>query len=274
MQFIIGLICAVLISVFAYFGRSLTGSGAVAAATLGTIIFGFGGIPWAILLLVFFISSSLLTRISGQAKASLNDTFEKNSSRDHWQVMANGGAAGLLVILHTLIPQSDWVWAAYCASLAAVNADTWATEIGVLSSKLPILISNLKRVNRGTSGGVTSLGLLASVGGAFLIGLAAVLLWQGNPSGSTLEFALRVFAITLAGLAGSLVDSLLGATLQGIYFCHNCSKETERHPVHTCGQPTQLIRGLHWLNNDWVNTICAVTAALLGGLAGWYFPKF
>jgi uncharacterized membrane protein len=71
-----------------------------------------------------------------------------------------------------------------------------------------------------------------------------------------------LIAITFAGLVGSLLDSILGATIQGIYRCPQCDKETERHPVHLCGSETTLIRGWRWLNNDLVNFIASVSGAL------------
>ncbi len=73
--------------------------------------------------------------------------------------------------------------------------------------------------------------------------------------------------IALGGLAGSLFDSFLGATVQAMYFCPTDNKETEKHPVHTCGTTTIHIRGWKWLNNDWVNFACStfgVLVALLG----------
>jgi Raf kinase inhibitor-like YbhB/YbcL family protein len=78
--------------------------------------------------------------------------------------------------------------------------------------------------------------------------------------------------ITLAGLAGSLVDSLLGATWQAIYYCPACRKETERHPLHTCGTPITLLRGWRWLNNDWVNATCTTSAVLLAFAASFVLP--
>jgi uncharacterized membrane protein len=68
---------------------------------------------------------------------------------------------------------------------------------------------------------------------------------------------------TAGGLAGSLVDSLLGATVQAMYFCPACQKETERHPTHACGARTDRIRGWSWLGNDAVNFAATAFGALL-----------
>lgn len=135
-------------------------------------------------------------------------------------------------------------------------ADTWATELGVLSRSLPRLITNGKVVERGTSGGISGLGSLAALAGALLIAFLAVIL---TPPENSLSFLL---AAGLGGLAGSLFDSLLGATIQAIYYCQVCSKETEQHPYHSCGNATTLIRGKIWMNNDWVNFACSVVGAL------------
>jgi len=266
MQFLIGLACAAVISTLAYACRALTAGGTSAAVVLGTVIFGFGGLPWAAVLLAFFLSSSLLTRAFHTKKAGLKGVFEKSSRRDGWQVLANGGVAGLLVLLHALFPRTDWVWVAYCASLAAVNADTWATELGVISGEQPVLITNSRTVPKGTSGGVTRSGLLASAGGALLVGLLAVLFWQGERPLLVGQSAISLGAVAFAGIAGSLVDSWVGAMLQGIYYCPSCRQETEHHPVHACGRPTRHMRGLAWVNNDLVNLLCSVSAAFLGGI--------
>jgi uncharacterized protein (TIGR00297 family) len=248
MQLLLGFILAIIISYFAYRAHSLNGSGALAATVVGTIVFGLGGWQWAILLLAFFITSSGLSRAFKQRKQGLNEKFSKGHERDAGQVFGNGGLATAFVFIHALHPESNIGWVGFAASLAAVNADTWATELGVLNPTPPRLITDLrKRVEKGTSGGVSLFGTFASLMGAALIAVIAALF--------TDNWSLIPF-ITLSGLAGSLFDSLLGATVQAMYFCPTDKKETEKHPLHTCGTETVHIRGWKWLDNDWVNFAC------------------
>jgi len=279
-QLLFGFVLAILISGLAYLARTLSRSGAAAALLLGTIVFGLGGLSWAILLLAFFISSSGLSRLAKTGKAALEERFAKGSRRDAGQVFANGGVAALAVLVYTLfegfppahpaiftfLPSAhifspSSLFFAFSASLAAANADTWATELGVLSRRPPVLILSGRRVERGASGGITLVGTLAALGGAALIAVLAAVL-----SGLNLNLAgvsLPFLAVTAAGFSGSLFDSFLGATRQAIYFCPTCQKETERHPTHTCGSPTTLKRGWSWLNNDWVNVSCTAFGAII-----------
>ena len=262
-----GLGLAILIAGAAYAVRSLSLSGAVAAVLLGTAIFGLGGLPWAVLLVGFFVSSSALSRLFKRNKAAVNEKFSKGSRRDAGQVLANGGVAGLLVIAQAVFPSAAFLWAAAAGTLAAVNADTWATELGVLSRSEPRLLTTGKPVEKGTSGAVSWGGTLAALAGAAVIGILALIVWPGDAGEMSIAAAAsRLGLITLAGLAGSFVDSWLGATVQAIYYCPNCAKETERHPLHTCGTPTRQIRGWRWLGNDGVNWMCAVSGALAGAL--------
>lgn len=254
-----GFVLGVVVAALAWKAGALSSSGAIAAAISGGMIFGLGGLDWAVLLLLFFISSSLLSRTFGRRKATLNEKFSKGHRRDWGQVLANGGLGAGLAVLAAISQGQELWWAAFMGSMAAVNADTWATELGVLSPTPPRLVISGKIVEKGTSGGVTILGSLASLGGAALIGLGAALV---RPEDAVV---LALAAAIGGGMLGSLVDSILGATLQAIYYCPACQKETERHPSHTCGTPTTRVRGLSWLNNDWVNFLCALSGA--GGAA-------
>lgn len=253
---LIGFLLALVIASVAYAVRALDFSGAVAATLLGALVYGLGGLDWALVLIAFFISSSLLSRLAKQRKSSLQATFSKGGRRDAAQVLANGGIAGGIVLLHALFPQVDVLWVAFVGALAAVNADTWATELGVLSRTPPRLITTGKLVERGTSGGISLAGTLAAIGGALFISLVAALL---RPVENGLAIALIA---GVSGLLGSLVDSLLGATLQAIYHCPMCARLTERHPLHTCGAKTSLAHGLAWMNNDAVNALCSLSGAL------------
>ena len=257
MQLLAGFLLAIAVGYAAYRVHSLSRSGVYAAALVGTVIFGVGGWQWALLLLAFFVSSSALTRAFKKRKTGLSEKFSKGGQRDAAQVFGNGGLATLFAGLHYFFPASPWVWLAFAASLAAVNADTWSTELGVLSPQPPRMITHPSRVvEKGTSGGVSVVGTLAALAGSALIGVLAAIF---PPAVAPWTIGLWV---TLAGFLGALFDSLLGATVQAIYHCPTCNKETERHPLHTCGTPTTHKRGWEWLNNDMVNLGCAVFAII------------
>jgi uncharacterized protein (TIGR00297 family) len=217
---------------------------------LGTVVFGIGGIPWAILLLIFFITSSLLSRAFKKRKQGLEEKYSKGHERDAGQVFANGGLGMLFVLIHELDPGSNIAWVGFAASLAAVNADTWATELGVLNPTPPRLITDLrKRVEKGTSGGISLTGTLASLAGAVVITAASLLTYNG----AVPDHPRRI--------AGSLFDH--SSATVAMYFCPTDNKETEKHPFHTCGKETIHIRGWRWLTNDWVNFTCAVFGTVI-----------
>lgn len=253
MQLPLGFLLASVVAYLAYRARSLNTSGTIAAIITGTVVFGLGGLQWAVLLLVFFVTSSALSRAFKTRKQGLDEKFSKGHARDAGQVFGNGGLATAFVLVHFLFPESGVGWVGFAASLAAVNADTWATELGVLNPTPPRLITDLrKRVEKGTSGGVSLFGTFASLLGASAIALPAALMtghWSLLP------------LIALAGLCGSLFDSLLGATVQAMYYCPTDKKETEKHPLHTCGTQTIHLRGWRWLDNDWVNFACSAFGA-------------
>lgn len=255
-QLVVGLALAAIASFIAYRAGSLTRDGAAAATLLGAVVFGLGGWQWAVLLLAFFITSSALTRAFRQVKSGPEEKYAKGGRRDAAQVLSNGGLAGIFVLLHAAFPVAAWPWMGYGGALAAVTADTWATELGVLNASPPRLITRLReRVEKGTSGGVSVVGTAASLlAGTFIALLAAAMSGGGWP---------LIASVTSAGLIGSIVDSYLGATVQAIYFCPLDKKETEKHPFHTCGTKTVLVRGWKWMGNDLVNAICSAAGAIL-----------
>ncbi len=272
-RLVLGLACSAGIGFLAFRREALDFSGAVGAAVAGTLIFGLGGWIWGALLITFFLLSTLLSKYKARTKASLAEKFAKGSRRDLGQVLANGGAGIVLAILYAWMAHPVLLFA-FGGAMATVNADTWATELGVLSRRPPRLITSGEVVEPGTSGGISLVGTLATgVGGLVIGGAALAYLWLDGAfggggaalaGGSTMLPAL-VAATAVGGLGGSFFDSLLGATVQAIYYTRRRSKETER-PIEPDGTPNQLLRGWRWLNNDWVNFLSSLVGAGLGSL--------
>ena len=295
-RLLIGLAASALIGAFALWRGSLTPSGAWGAVIVGTTLFGFGGWAAGLTLIAFFASSSLLSHFkeNNARKQRAAEMFEKGGQRDIWQALANGGAAAIFAVVYGLIPLFDPQYlmvdapllgyllvssqAAMLGALATVNADTWATELGVLNKSNPRLITTFKTVAPGTSGAITLFGCLAACAGAMFVSLlyvellnieffplqqamsintSFVLLWE--TLSSSVE-GLLIF--TMAGLLGSLFDSFLGATVQAMYYCDARQKETEK-AIERDGTPNRHLRGWKWMNNDWVNFISSLFGALV-----------
>ena len=267
---IVGAALSSFIGLLALWRGALDRSGALGAVLVGTSVFGFGGWVWGILLVTFFLSSSALSHFRGARKAYLAEKFEKGHQRDLGQTLANGAVGALCALAFARSPDPV-LFCAFVAATATVNADTWATELGVLNAMPPRLITNRRTVEVGTSGAVSRLGLLASAAGALTIGFAALAFVAADHRLGTApdlkpEWMLVAVAL-VGGMAGSLFDSVLGASVQAIYVCPQCNKETEK-TLHRCGTPTRHERGWRWLTNDWVNLISSAIGALAG--AGLY----
>jgi uncharacterized protein (TIGR00297 family) len=217
------------------------------------------GWPGAAVLGAFFVSSSAVSRIEPSRPPAVGDP--KGGRRDHWQVLANGGPAALGALLaHDQPGLALWI---ATASLAAAGADTWATSIGAWSQTPPRHLLTWRSVPAGTNGGITWLGCLGAFAGAGLVALTGA--WTGH------QPALAVAAAGI-GFAGMLVDSALGASIQGRFHCPVCGDSSEWRR-HRCGTPTTPVGGIGWLNNDGVNALATGSAVLAGWCAwAWLAP--
>lgn len=264
---LIGLLLSSALGYAAYRRRSLTESGVAGSIVIGTCVYAGGELSWWLTLFAFFATSTALGRVGTAAKAATKRAFSKDDRRDFWQAMANGGVAALAAVAYRFTGGTA-AWAgAFVGALAACNADTWATELGILSRYEPRLITTLRRVPRGTSGGISPQGTAATAAGGAVIGLVAGLAGAAfhRPDVGLVRW-MSVGAA--AGVIGSLFDSLLGATLQAMYLDPASGKATERmRDEH--GAPLPLQRGLPWLNNDWVNVFSSLAGAAVGALFLW-----
>lgn len=261
LHLLIAALAACAIAGGAFAARALSPSGAISAAVVGFVLFGFGGWPGAASLLLFFVTSTALSKYGKRQKEQLA-TYEKGDRRDAAQVIANGGVAVLCMVWVVFQPGTERPVAALLGAIAAANADTWATELGTLlgprSRRKPIVLVTMRPGEPGQSGAVSVPGTIAAFVGAFVIALT-VPFWRSNPQLST------VIAVTSGGLAGSLFDSLLGGSLQVQYRDGVTGRLTERRNDGE-GRANAIERGYAWMNNDLVNFLATAAGAGLAAL--------
>jgi uncharacterized protein (TIGR00297 family) len=260
-----GLLLNAAASLLVFWRGSLDAGGAAVGTVVGTLIFAFGGPLFWIVLMAFFLSSTAFGRVRRTQKELLAALHQKGDRRDLFQVLANGGMGMLTAVLFGLTNDPAWA-AGFAVSFASSNSDTWGSELGVLSRGNPVSLLTFRPVSRGVSGGVSPLGCMVSFGGALFIALifAVENLSLGIFPGGFLRLAA---VITAGGFIGSLLDSLMGATLQAQYASEAGNRAESIGPAVMLtersrgddGTPRRLVRGLPFVNNDVVNfASCAV----------------
>ena len=163
----------------------------VIANAVGIVIFYLGGLQYFVLIVLFFVVAELSTKFKEK-----NKPFP-HGKRTVGNIFGNSGVAVIALLLSSPI--------AFFGAVSAALADTLSSEIGMLSKRKPVLITNFKEVEHGTDGGITPIGMLSSVFGATIIAL--------------IHFALKAnlyifFVLILAGVFGSVVDSFFGAVFE------------------------------------------------------------
>lgn len=334
----------------AYTNNSLTPLGLL-TATLTAII--HASHPWSLpftLLAIFFLGGTATTKIKHAKKASLTHSADGSASatgkpapRTHIQVLANSGVASVLIALHawqlhkrseatkgimssagrapdsfcfSYGPTADLLIVGIVAQYAAAAADTWGSELGILSRSPPRLITswNLRPVPPGTNGGVSAVGTVAGIAGALTIALTALILmpfcqpgvlrwdagikqlvygeggakpgFHGGSGWGLPEQLMFVACVTGWGALGSLLDSVLGATLQRTVVDGKSGKVVEgvggarvwvTAPEGKSGVPEgeasrKVVSGLEILDNNGVNFVTSASAAI-GAMVvvGWYW---
>ncbi|KAH7572335.1 hypothetical protein JRO89_XS04G0239700 [Xanthoceras sorbifolium] len=279
-QPLIAVVISSIIAIRAYRRRSLDFSGAISGFIVMATHLAVGA-RFGAMLLLFFFTSSKLTKVGEDKKRRVDADFKEGGQRNWIQVLSNSGVATILVV--AIWKLTGWqdkcldsnesiqitaliggVIGHYCCC----NGDTWSSELGVLSDDQPRLITTFKPVRRGTNGGVTKAGLLAAAAAGSVIGLTFVLLGFLTTK-CTYDAALKQLLViplsAVAGLCGSVIDSLLGATLQFSGFC------TVRNKVVGKPGPTvKKISGLTILDNNAVNVVSIMLTTLLTSIACMY----
>lgn len=216
----------------------LTKGGVFGALMLGFMVLYLGGFSAFTLFLFFFVSCSILSKI----KRSHNSREKKGSERDLMQVIANGFPAVTALLLSRTASFRTTAVIGFSASVAEAVADTFSSTFGIMSRDDPVSIITFTRVPKGISGGVTVLGLLAGAGGAVITALLHFLViapdWH------------QALIISGAGFAASVIDSVLGATLQEHF---RTADGTLTEKEYDGDVKNVRVRGLPGFDNDMVN---------------------
>lgn len=232
-------------AVWSYLRKSIALSGAIAMVIMTTslaimeswlVITAMGGM---------FISSSVLTKWRKEQKQKTTEHILKHYPRNAAQAFANLGVAFIFACMAEGLDNTDLLLFAVGA-IAAANSDTWASEIGVLSRTKPKYILSRQFVDAGLSGGVTPLGVFASIFGSAFV--AAIFFFFSQ------RMSLAIL-VCLAGFVGAIMDSILGELIQVKYKNH-LGTFTE------INQKGTTAKGWSFVNNDVVNFLCSITGAM------------
>lgn len=238
-SFVISLITIVLF--YFYKRKHLSLDGFLSSTLMAGLILGFGGLKYVLPIAIFFILSTLLSKVG------MKNLRESKSGRNASQVFANGGV-GLVLCIFNHFYQMELIYIMFLASIAAANSDTWATEIGKLSRTRPKDIISGRSLNVGESGGITFIGLLGSMSGSFVIATVGYFL-DINTS--------YLIILFISGFLGSIFDSILGSTLQSRFILidgKTIKEEKETDSYH--------YSGLVSINNNSVNFLCTLSAPI------------
>lgn len=250
---VVAAVLGITIAFLSYKLHLVTFGGSAAVFILAVIIYGIGRWNWTVPILAFFLLSSLLSRIGKTKKQNLERIVAKSEVRDEGQVFANGGVAGILVLLWYLFPGHFDIYYLFLASISAVTADTWATEIGTLSGRSPRSIITFKVEEPGTSGGVSLMGFVGGAAGSVIVIAISV---PFSPVAIPQSMFIKLIA---AGTIGSVCDSILGATVQARYK-NNDMMITEQEQTGNIRHT--LVHGIRGIDNDLVNWACALCGAI------------
>ena len=217
----------------------------------------FTGFTGVVTFSISFVGAVAVGLIKRQKRKEREEgLYAHQGARNIVQVLANSLPAIVYGAVYFATGKKAFLVASAVTVIAGV-ADSFASDLGIVGDGKVINIITLKPCHRGMSGGVSLLGTSSA-----LITSVAV---------SSIVFAVGEIGVkglwisALCGFVGTLIYSVLGASVQGAYECVKCGKTTERKSH--CGEPTKLVKGLGFVNNDLVNLISLfVSGAIAVGL--------
>ncbi|XP_024884972.1 transmembrane protein 19 isoform X2 [Temnothorax curvispinosus] len=219
--------------------KSIDISGAILGFFMGFIL-TLSSFAHLMALVTFFVTGSKVTKFRSVQKKKIEADFKEGGQRNWIQVLCNGGMATQLALLYLLDVgsgerpidfdkeyRSSWLSIGIIGAVACCNGDTWASEIGtVVGMGDPFLITTRRSVPRA------------------VLQLAAP------------QWPIIVVA-AFAGLFGSILDSILGATLQ------YSGVDEKGTIVERPGKGVRHICGKQILDNHSVNLLSTIGITLI-----------
>ncbi|CCH44811.1 Transmembrane protein [Wickerhamomyces ciferrii] len=256
-----------------YSHKSLTNSGILAALITGFIHSLPPSNLYLTLIVTFYLTSSKATKYKENIKSKLTKTPKEKSSltkshdqRTHIQVLSNSIVATILLIALVFTTNERYqtlLKTGIIAQYTAVIADTWSSELGILSKSDPFLITTFKTVPPGTNGGVSKVGLLSGILGSALISGVSIFSFENDKISHFIFF-------TITGLLGTIIDSLLGALLQASIVDNQEGKILEAlgggkitNEYLQNNDKVKIVSGYDLLSNNGVNVLMATITTLL-----------
>lgn len=220
MQFILGLVINAVVALAAYFGKVISKSGSIGGFVVGVLIYFFTGWNGYVVLVVFFILGTLVTKVKYKEKAEKGIAQEDEGKRGAKHAIANCSAAlimGLVAFIAAFKGNTNiqiLFMAGFTGAFATALSDTASSEIGQAYGKTTILLTGFKRVPPGTEGAVSLEGTLAGIGASLVLGIVAmatgvIIGWQG------------LTAVVIAAFIGNTLESIIGSTIERLPFVTN-----------------------------------------------------
>lgn len=301
---VIPFLLAIALSVNGIKSRKLSPSGAATAFIVGFFMMAAPVRGLGITLIVFYLLASRATKYGHKRKAQLEEGFQNAGYRNGWQVLCNSVAAFFATIVWSVrfapnvLPWSLLAFSngspqgplydgeSWCplskhldnglsramlfvvlGQFACCLGDTLASELGILSSSPPLLITTLKPVPPGTNGGISLGGTIASVIGGCVVGLTLFVSLVMENTVCRAEWMDILPPLMFWGMAsgalGSLLDSFLGATLQRTRYSVDTKRVLQDASPVISKESTKVISGVNVLTNNQVNLVSSTLTALV-----------
>ena len=215
----------------------LTAAGWIHAGVLGSLLWGCLGPAGWLAVVAYLGLGTLVTRLGFRRKQAAGLAEGRDGRRGPENVWGSAAVGTVLALLSTRSGDpatQTLLLLGFAASFAAKLGDTFGSEIGKRWGRHTLLITSLRPVPPGTEGAISLEGTAASLAGSALMTSVVTALGLVQGGGAWV-------LVTLVGLAATLLESVIGATVQG---------------------------RIAWLSNEWVNGLQTLLAALLAiGLA-------